>query len=224
MFSFSKQGGEKMFFFGKKEEQIIKRFKDHLSAVEKNLEKFRNFMNSYLDGDGKSEKLAREVMKLETEADHIRRETETMMYSGAFLPNFRGDLLGLIESVDVIADRAETVVRLIDLQGTEFPEEIREDVKKQAEIVLNTYKALKKAIEKMFEDMEESAKYVSETERLEHEEDEFEWALIRKVFSLDIDRARKLELRELISLIGDIADLSEDASDRVEIILLKRRV
>jgi predicted phosphate transport protein (TIGR00153 family) len=213
-----------MFFFGKKEEQIIKRFKDHLHAVEKTVERFRDFMNSYLDGDEKSEELAKEVMDLETEADHIRRETETLMYSGAFLPNFRGDLLGLIESVDVIADRAETVVRLIDLQKTEFPEEIKEGVKKQSVIVLNTYKALKNAIEMMFEDMEESAKYVSETERLEHEEDELEWDLIRKLFSLDIDRAKKLELRELITLIGDIADLSEDSSDRVEIILLKRRV
>ncbi len=213
-----------MFFFGKKEEQIIKRFMDHLDAVGETLNAFRDFMNAYLDGDPKASDLAMKSVDTETKADRIRRETETMMYSGAFLPNFRGDLLGLIEAVDLIADRAETVARLVELQKTVFPDEIKRDVKNQVDISVRTYEALKKAIEAMFKDMEEASKFVEETERLEHEEDEIEWYLIKKIFSLGIERAQKLELREIISMIGDIADLSEDASDRVEIILLKRRV
>ena len=213
-----------MFFFGKKEEQIIKRFMDHLDAVGETLSAFRDFMNAYLDGDPKASDLAMKSVDTETKADRIRRETETMMYSGAFLPNFRGDLLGLIEAVDLIADRAETVARLVELQKTVFPDEIKRDVKNQVDISVRTYEALKKAIEAMFKDMEEASKFVEETERLEHEEDEIEWYLIKKIFSLGIERAQKLELREIISMIGDIADLSEDASDRVEIILLKRRV
>lgn len=43
------------------------------------------------------------------------------MYSGAFLPNFRGDLLGLIESVDKVANKAEYVADLIVLQNQKFP-------------------------------------------------------------------------------------------------------
>ncbi len=213
-----------MFFFGKKESEIIKTFMKHLDAVEETLLAFRDFMSMYLDGEGDFEALAEKAVEAESKADRLRRSTETMMYSGAFLPNFRGDLLGLIESVDVIADRAETVVRLVNLQKTEFPDDIKEDVKEQVKISIKTYRALKKAIKTMFEDMDESAKCIVETEKLEHEEDELEWRLIRRLFSLDVDRAVKLEVRELIGLIGDIADLSEDASDRVEIILLKRRV
>ena len=213
-----------MLFFGKKEAGIIKKFIDHVEAVGKTVEKFKVFMESYLKGEGDVQKLVEEVMCQESEADKIRRETETMMYSGAFLPNFRGDLLGLIEAVDLIADKAESVARLIALQKTEFPDDIKEDLMKQVEKVVATYEALKKAIESMFEDMDEASKHVIETEKLEHEEDVIEWDLIKKIFSLKIDRAQKLELRELVTMIGDISDLSEDASDRVEIIILKRRV
>ncbi len=213
-----------MFFFGKKESGIINNFMKHLDAVEETLETFREFMDSYLDGREDSEELALKTVEAESKADRLRRETETMMYSGAFLPNFRGDLLGLIESVDVIADRAETVARLVNLQRTQFPADIRGDIRKQIGVSIKTYKALKRAIKKMFEDVEEAAKCIVETENLEHQEDDIEWELIKKLFSLDVDRAVKLEVREIIGLIGDIADLSEDASDRVEIIILKRRV
>lgn len=40
---------------------------------------------------------------------------------------------------------------------------------------------------------------------------------------MDIESCVKLELKELIRSIGDIADRTEDVSDRAEIILLKRR-
>ncbi len=213
-----------MFFFGKKESEIIKSFMKHLDAVEETLESFREFMDAYLDGREDFEDLAMKTINAESAADRLRRETETMMYSGAFLPNFRGDLLGLIEAVDVIADRAETVARLVNLQRTDFPEDIRGDIRKQVGVSIKAYKALKRAIRTMFEDVDEAAECVVETEKLEHQEDEIEWQLIKKLFSLDVERAVKLEVREVIGLIGDIADLSEDASDRVEIILLKRRV
>ncbi len=72
--------------------------------------------------------------------------------------------------------------------------------------------------------MEKASKLVEEVEKKEHEEDIHEWNMLKKLFKLDISRALKLEIKEIITAIGDLADLAEDASDRVEIIILKRRV
>jgi hypothetical protein len=41
---------------------------------------------------------------------------------------------------------------------------------------------------------------------------------------MDLELAHKNQLRELVMSIGDIADLSEDCSDRIEIVVLKRKV
>ncbi len=214
-----------MWFIGKKEGKVIESFKQHLKAVEETLEKLEDMVNLYLDGRcDEVDDIADEVISLETKADKIRRETETMMYSGAFLPNFRGDLLGLIESIDKIANKAEMVAKVLSFQRPLIPDELKSDVRKQIRLSIDTYKAFKDTVEEMFEDMEKASKMVQKVEKKEHEEDVHEWNMMKKLFSLEISRALKLEIKEIITSIGDLADLAEDASDRVEIIILKRRV
>ena len=214
-----------MIFIGKKEEKIIGKFKKHVETVGKTLDNFEDFVNAYLDKNcDDADRCCEKVMTLESEADALRRETESMMYAGAFLPNFRGDLLGLIEAVDRIADRAETVTRIISLQKPEIPPEIKSGMRRQARLAVDTFKELKESINLMFEDMEKAKNFIKRTEEKEHEEDIVEWDIMKTLFSLDIDRAQKLEIKEIVTLIGDIADLAEDASDRVEIIILKRSV
>ncbi|MCD6449150.1 MAG: TIGR00153 family protein [Thermotogaceae bacterium] len=214
-----------MIFIGKKEEEIIRKFKEHVETVGKTLENFEDFVNAYLDGNcSDADRCCEKVMMLESKADGLRRETESMMYAGAFLPNFRGDLLGLIESVDRIADRAETVTKIISFQKPEIPPEIKSGIRKQVRLAIDTFKELKESIYLMFEDMEKAKGFIKRTEEKEHEEDMVEWDIMKTLFSLEIDRAQKLEIKEIITLIGDISDLAEDASDRVEIIILKRSV
>jgi hypothetical protein len=146
------------------------------------------------------------------------------MYRGAFLPNFRGDFLGLVENFDRIANRAEGIADHIILTKILIPDELIDDLAEQFRMSLKTYKSLKDAAEMLFEDLEQAAELVLKTEKLEHAEDSFERNLIKKVFSMDIELAHKSQLRELVMSIGDIADLSEDCSDRIEIVVLKRRV
>ncbi|HAA86030.1 MAG TPA: hypothetical protein DCE14_06785 [Kosmotogaceae bacterium] len=59
---------------------------------------------------------------------------------------------------------------------------------------------------------------------MEHSADDDERSLIRKVFDMELSLAEKQQLRELILTIGSLADISEDCSDRIEIVILKRRV
>ncbi len=137
-----------MWFIGKKEGKVIENFKRHLKAVEKTLEKLEDMVNLYLDERcDEVDDVADEVISLETEADRIRRETETMMYSGAFLPNFRGDLLGLIESIDKIANKAEMVAKVLSFQRPLIPDDLKSDMRKQVRLSVDTYKALRSSVE-----------------------------------------------------------------------------
>lgn len=213
-----------MWIFGKKEEKIIELIKNHLDLVEKTIESLRDYLKMYFSDSEKATVMYKKVLNLESDADRVRRKVETDMYSGAFLPNFRGDLLGLIESVDKIANKAEFVADLIELQRPIIPDELKDGILKQIDLSLDTFRMVKRSIELLFEDLQKAGEYVILTEKKEHEEDEIERGNIKKLFELDIERCAKLELKEIIRSIGDIADRSEDTSDRVEIVILKRRV
>ncbi|RDI90276.1 hypothetical protein Ob7_09227 [Thermosipho africanus Ob7] len=209
-------------FFGKKEQVVIELFRQHLDAVENTIVKLQDLI--YEEKKEKHKELAEEVRKAETTADQIRRKAELEMYSGAFLPNFRGDLLGTIEALDRIANKAESVADEIDLQDLTIPKEVHENLKALISKSLETYKALKEAAKEMFEDFEKASQMIVETERFEHETDEIERSTIRKIFSLDIPLAEKIQLKDLVHRIADISDTSEDVSDRIQIILYKRKV
>jgi len=213
-----------MWIFGKKEERIIELIKNHLDLVERTIESLRDYLNMYFSDGEKATVIYERIQTLESDADRVRRKMETDMYSGAFLPNFRGDLLGLIESVDKIANKAEFVADLIELQHPVIPDELKDGILRQIDLSLETFRMLKRSIEYLFEDLQKAGEYVILTEKREHEEDEVERGNIKKLFELDIERCAKLEIKEIIRSIGDIADRAEDSSDRVEIIILKRRV
>lgn len=214
-----------MLFVGKKEQDIIEHFKKHIKAVEETLEGLGQLLETYKQGNFNDiEKVNDIIHERESEADKIRRGMETEMYQGAFLPNFRGDFLGLVENFDRIANRAEGISDHIILTKIVIPDWLIDDLIKQFGMSLKTYKSLKDGAEMLFDDLEEAAKLVLKTEKLEHDEDQLERSLIKKVFSMELELAHKNQLRELIMSIGDLADLSEDCSDRIEIVVLKRKV
>jgi len=204
--------------FGKKENEVLNLFFKHLLKVKETLEASRKLFEA---SEEEISDVASKVRHLETEADSIRRDAETLMYSGAFLAQSRGDMLGLIETIDKVSNKAEFVSDLIYLQNLKIPSELIGDYKKEFEISVKTYEALHEACKNLFEDIEKTKELVLEVEKFENQGDHVERELVRKIFGMNIELALKMQLRELAFQIGDIADRSEDASDRIEIILLK---
>ncbi|HEU24837.1 MAG: TIGR00153 family protein [Mesoaciditoga sp.] len=205
--------------FGKKENEVISLFKNHLDMVGQVIDETFKIIKLSCDEDCTD--IVKNVRQKESEADSIRRNAETLMYSGAFLAQSRGDMLGLIEAVDKVANKAETVADVIYLQSLKIPDSLRDKYIKEYECSVESFKALATAVENLFEDVDKSKNAVLEVERWENTGDGIERSLIKEVFTLNIELARKIQLRELALQIGDIADRAEDASDRIEIIILK---
>ena len=177
-----------MLFVGRKEQEIIEHFKKHIKAVEETLDSLEQLLETYKKGDSDDlEKVNDIIHEKESEADKIRRDMETEMYRGAFLPNFRGDFLGLVENFDRIANRAEGIADHIILTKIVIPDEIINDLIDQFKMSLKTYRSLKDGAEMLFEDLEQAAELVLRTEKLEHDEDSFERNLIKKVYSMDLE-------------------------------------
>jgi len=208
---------------GKREKQVVSLFLKHCEKVEETLHQLRTFIEGYMEDPDSVSSVYQKVCELESEADKLRRETERGINEGAFLPNFRGDLTELMELVDKIANKAEYVADLFSLQKPKIPEELKGYLLKQLEISLKAFRSLRKAVESLFEDLAKVESYVLEVERFEHEEDVVEKEALKKLFDMEIGRCEKIELKEIMRSIGDIADRAEDASDRILVIVAKRR-
>jgi uncharacterized protein Yka (UPF0111/DUF47 family) len=54
--------------------------------------------------------------RLESEVDHIRKDIELSLYTNMLIPESRGDVLGLLESIDNVADCVEKVILEFDIE------------------------------------------------------------------------------------------------------------
>jgi predicted phosphate transport protein (TIGR00153 family) len=214
-----------MQFFGKKELIIIQLFEDHMNAVEHTVKSLIELLKEFEKDPNSITRTVEKVRKNESDADTKRRKMETEMYLGAFLPNFRGDLLGIAESIDVVANKAESTGDLIELQNIEIPASLIPKFIGLAEKSLEAYLSVKRAATAMFKDMDLANEYVKKTENLEQESDQLEKDLIRELFrNPDLELARKMQIEKLVKKIADIADQAENVSDRIQIVIFKRRI
>ncbi|MEA1885208.1 MAG: DUF47 family protein [Thermotogota bacterium] len=214
-----------MQFFGKKELRIIQLFEDHMVAVENTVKSLIDFLKNIDNPDLDRETYVEKIRKNESDADDKRRKMETEMYLGAFLPNFRGDLLGIAESIDVVANKAESTADLIELQNLNIPKEFIPKLIELVEKSLETYLSVKQAASLIFNDMDVANEHINRTADLEHESDILEKNLVRTLFRKDeIELAHKIQLEKLIKKLADIADQAENVSDRLQIVVFKRRV
>ncbi len=169
------------------------------------------------------ERLVR-VNKLETEADHLRRDIETQLYSNTLIPDSRGDVLGLIETVDQVMTLFEGSLWAFSIEKPDIPDAFRPGFKKLANMVVKAVDELGLGCRAFFRSPHDVPAYNHKVQLYEKEADILSTALKREIFDCDIDLSRKLHLREFVESIDSIADMAEDVADRLAIYSIKRTV
>ncbi|USS40130.1 TIGR00153 family protein [Thermococcus aggregans] len=211
--------------FGGKENNVFVTIDKHLEAVELTIIKLRELVEAYVNGEiERAEMLMGEVEELERKADSLRREIETMLYQGAFLPVNRGDYARLSELIDGVADAAESAAHSLILAKPKVPADLKQEILELLDYSLKTYQLLEEAVKALNKNVDEAIEYAKKTEVAEEDADKIEYSLLRKVFESEkITTFAKIVWDKVITKIGDIADRAEDASDQVLLMALKRR-
>ena len=214
----------KMFF--KKQQQIeslIYSYLDNLKMTEK---RFTEALNTYLKEDvcGDFDFLTEQTHKFESKADDIREEIKALMYGKALIPESRGDIMGLLESIDEIPRILEVLLYMIETQKLVTPGFIVSDIKELIGVSLESCDLLFKQVEALFKKSEELKALVSRIDHNESHCDHIERRIITKIFDSDIDPFQKLQLKEMIIYMGEISDQADRVSKRVNIISMKRHV
>ncbi len=213
-------------FFLRKQRLIEKDVFDYLYQWKKCLEDFKAGMEIYMD-EGLGEKFnyyVQQVYKTEDRADELRRKVEWEMYSKALLPESRGDILGFLETMDKIPNKAESLLNQIKLQRLEFPKELNPNLQRIVALSCEAIQLVYEAAANLISRKGGIHKLADEIGVKETECDHAEQDTIEKIFTMDIDKADKILLKEFIIELGNLTDRAEDVSERLTLLSVKRRV
>lgn len=213
-------------FFWKKERQVEQAIESYLEETEQCLESFRKAFVVYFEEGCQSkrfEELVNETHLHEQGADRKRRDLEMAMYDKALIPESRGDILGMLESLDLVPNKCESVLYQIWTQSMAVPERFRESFRRLVQVNLLSYEGLCRTVRHLFTDVKHVGAGSSDVSQHEAESDEIERGLVKAIFDSDEDKADKILLKELVLEIGAISDRSENAADRLRNIAVKRQ-
>lgn len=211
-----------LFSTGKIEREVKQLIDSHIELVEQCLVDLNNMLDSACEKRGECPEYTIKIHKNETEADHMRREILKKIEKGAFLPNLRGELLKLIEIIDDVANRAETVGDYYVLYKPEFTDEEARTLVKIGQMTKETFDMLKEAYVHLFKDFQKTVEICINIEDMEEKIDKIEWDLRKEIFKGG-DLAMNILKKDYVLLLCDISDKIEDASDMLEIMVVRRR-
>ncbi len=215
-----------MFFTGApgREKQIQVKLEQYLDALWQIACRLREALVAYLDQDEQAfTDLLEAINALESRLDGIRRDIEMEIYGRRLLPDTRDDVLDLLENIDKIPDRIQSVTRNLQLQNVEIPSLLQADLRQLSDHVVEAIQILIKVTYAFLNKPAEVRDLVSQLSRLEHEADLVEHRAIGLAFDApDLELAHKIQLQGLIERVGSLCDFAEDVGDRLMIASLKR--
>jgi|GEM_PF-340297 len=215
-------------FFGKG--KIIEdKIYEYLNDVKDTKELFNKTIKRFFNGELKEHKqFIDEVISVhrkESRADDLRREIEESMYGKALLPEFRGDILRMMEALDKLPNKCESVLFMISLQNLSAPDSLKDEFVKLVDVNLESIDYAIKVVDTMFKNPSGLKEVIDKLDKIESASDKIERAMIEELFySVKIEKCDKILLKELILEIGTISDYGEMIGDLINIINIKVKV
>ena len=188
--------------------------------------------DAFFEGDYEAVRAkAKEISKLEHEADLLKDKVRDKLPKTIFLPVDRRDLLEVVASLDAIADVSEDVGILFTLREMEPHEELVEGLQEllpQVMEVVDQMIAIIDRLDVLVEvgfrgpETEHIKKMVEELGRREHEADVIQDELARTLFSEigdDIQPGSLFLWNKILNKVGDVANTAEKAGTRIRLFI-----
>lgn len=212
--------------FGKKASSVKEVLDNYVAEMKNCTSLFIQFFEKYLSGAiGEDLRgLERKVRHSESRCDDIRVEIQMLLTTGTFMPDFRSDIFSIVESIDRVPNKIEDIVVLTTIARTPLPAKyvdlFRQMITVTEECVVN----LAEAVELILEDLKKATDRADIVEKDESRIDRLEHAFNDMVFQDEtMDMGQKLLLKRMSEGIAAISDKAEDASDKIDLIAIKRR-
>ena len=212
---------------GKKVHSLIM---EQIKDVEKCLVSFEAFMRAATTPATANEtlkSLSQGVFKAEDVADCSLRRMIDSLADSPFLPSTVEDIISVSTRCDKVANKCEAISNTIVLQKFCFPEGYAEDILKVLEITHNQFDMLEDSINMFFSNLralQQDHSILDKIRAFESEVDSLEFKMTAKAFEEEKELARALQIGNILEMICDISDIIEDIADKIQIMLITRKV
>ena len=209
----------------KKEKAVAELIFRHIDKTAECVRATMNDVQAYVTGgSANAEETAVLVNALESEADALLREIRDILYSGAYLPQIRGDIYRLMTAIDDVSNKAENCFDLFHYQNPEIPDEFIAELESILGLTTECFAAFQKAAKAYFgpkDKLEKVRKHSTRVSEFESQIDAIERALTARIFASNLGKGDKLHLRECVAKLVAISDAVEDAADRLQWVSVK---
>jgi len=200
---------------------------EHMKVASQAAAEIKGYLDAVIDGDWVLAKtLGDHIVKLEDDADDMKRKIRLSLPRSLFMPVSRSDLLELLHAQDRIPNLAKDIVGLTIGRRMVIPAELapamRELVEwavKPATVALEALNELDELITTGFSGKEVDlvSAMISRLDDVEHEADIKQRILTDQLFAMEksLDPVDVMFFYRVIDWIGDLADKSQTVGNRM---------
>ena len=211
-----------MIFGDSKTKQVHALIIQYCEVVGRSVAEYRHLIDDYLSWDKHFKEVSKTVRKAESEADDLLKEIERTMLKGALLPAYREDYIGLLETLDTVANKAEDVAQTIRLIRPDIPEEIRPVFAQVAALTCEQWQPVPGMVESLIEGGQGLSDQADFLDEKEGEIDKLQRSTTRVIFrDLELPLANQMLLKQLLDQVCHVSDRIEDVGDRISLIAIK---
>ena len=207
--------------------KLILEIDEFFNAIDRGALVFKEGVHNYLKGDmDKFAENLQNIDKLEANADTIRRKIENDLYAHSLLPQYRGDVLKLMEKCDDILDIIKGNLNQFDIEVPRIPKKLHNDILKLTKISVSAVDSLVPAARAFFKDPTSVKDKIHRVYFFEKEADKLASYIKKKVFHEfpNLKLSEKFHLRYFTLHIENVSDAAEVAADILSIMAIKRIV
>jgi predicted phosphate transport protein (TIGR00153 family) len=209
----------------RKTKELEMQIDEYLDLVVSGSLLFREGLKYYLRGEtGPFEERMKRLDEIEGKADTLRRSIETRLYLETLIPEFRGDVLGLLEHSDKVLNLTAETLAQFSVELPDIGEEYRQSFIDLSEASMSAVESMVMAVRAYFREVEKVRDCIAKVMFYEKESDNIGDRTKRLIFRSNLKLSHKIHLRYFSYHIELIADEAEDVCDRLAIASIKRHL
>jgi len=208
----------------KKQIGIEKQIDDFLDKVSESGLLFKEGAEAYLKGNMEIfSKRIKQISDTEHMGDSLRRGLEERLYRQTLIPESRGDVLELLESMDALLDQFKGALWRFEIEYPEICSEFVADFMELTAKVVESVESMVLSARAFFKDIDTVADHMHKVSFWEKQSDIISTRLQRSIFKrVDLRLSHRMQLRDFVRQVDEIADCAEDVADRLSIYVIKR--
>lgn len=211
----------------------IKPLEEHMAKVHSCVKELISFFEAVFNKDWvQVGKIQRDIVRLENEADDLKRELRLHLPNSLFTSVSRSDLLELLNVQDRLANKAKDIAGVVMGRQMLFPDEMiapfmdylkrSVEASKQANVAIHE---LDELLETGFSgnEVKHVDHMITKLSRIEHETDEMQILLRQSLFALEdlLPPVKVMFLYKIIEWTGELADDARAVGDYLQILVAR---